>query len=74
MLRSADTFVKLPDFTKGMIFINGKPLSRYWSKGPQLSAYLPAPFLNKGINEVIVFETDSAESITVEFVDVPELG
>ena len=54
----ADTFVKLPDFTKGMIFVNGKPLSRYWSKGPQLSAYLPAPFLNQGINEVIVFELE----------------
>jgi hypothetical protein len=30
--------------------------------------------LKEGKNEVIVFETDSAESITVEFVDVPELG
>ncbi len=53
-----DTFVKLPDFTKGMIFVNGKPLSRYWSKGPQRSAYLPAPFLNKGVNEIIVFELE----------------
>lgn len=54
----ADTFVKLPDFTKGMIFVNGKPLSRYWSKGPQLSAYLPAPFLNQGVNEIIILELE----------------
>lgn len=54
----ADTFVKLPAFTKGMIFINGKPLSRYWSKGPQKSAYLPAPFLNQGVNEIVVFELE----------------
>lgn len=54
----ADTFVKLPAFTKGMIFINGKPLSRYWSKGPQLSAYLPAPFLNKGVNEIVILELE----------------
>ena len=54
----ADTFEKLPDFTKGMIFVNGKPLSRYWSKGPQLSAYLPAPFLNNGVNEIVILELE----------------
>lgn len=57
----ADTYVKLPDFTKGVIFINGKPLSRYWSKGPQRSAYLPAPFLKEGVNEIIVFELEGVK-------------
>lgn len=57
----ADTFVKLPDFTKGVIFINGRPLSRYWKEGPQRSAYLPAPFLIQGVNEIVVFETDGVE-------------
>lgn len=54
----ADTFVKLPAFTKGMIFVNGKPLSRYWNKGPQQSAYLPAPYLIKGVNEIIILELE----------------
>ncbi|MBO5934004.1 MAG: beta-galactosidase [Clostridia bacterium] len=54
----ADTFVKLPSFTKGMIFVNGKPLSRYWNKGPQQSAYLPAPYLIQGVNEVIILELE----------------
>lgn len=57
----ADTFVKLPAFTKGVIFINGKPLSRYWSKGPQRSAYLPAPMLTKGVNEIIVLELEGVK-------------
>ncbi len=56
--KPADTFVKLPDFTKGMIFVNGKPLSRYWNKGPQISAYLPAPFLNQGVNEIVILELE----------------
>ena len=46
-----DTFVKLPDFKKGIIIVNGKVLSRYWEVGPQHSAYLPAPWLKKGKNE-----------------------
>ncbi len=56
--KPADTFVKLPAFTKGMIFINGKPLSRYWSKGPQRSAYLPATMLIEGVNEIVIFELE----------------
>ncbi len=58
----ADTFVKLPDFTHGMIFINGRPLSRYWNKGPQRSAYLPAPFLIQGVNEIVVFELEGVRN------------
>ena len=61
-----------------MIFINGKPLSRYWSKGPQLSAYLPAPFLNKGTNEIVVFELEGfkkgKKNPTVLFDNKPELN
>ena len=48
--------IYFPD--EGEIFINGKPLSRYWSKGPQLSAYLPAPMLNQGVNELIILELE----------------
>ncbi len=51
-----DTFIKLPGFKKGFIILNGKVLSRYWEVGPQRSAYIPAPFLNKGRNEIIAVE------------------
>lgn len=53
-----DTFVKLPGFKKGVIFINGKPLSRHWEIGPQKSAYLPAPFMKPGKNTLTVLELD----------------
>ncbi|KAM4726215.1 beta-galactosidase-1-like protein 2 [Anableps anableps] len=47
----SDTFVKLPGWEKGVVFINGQNLGRYWSIGPQQALYLPAPFLNSGINQ-----------------------
>lgn len=53
-----DTFVLMKDFKKGVIWINGKCLSRYWHEGPQKTAYLPAPFLKSGENEMIVLETE----------------
>ncbi|RXM92559.1 Beta-galactosidase-1-like protein 2 [Acipenser ruthenus] len=60
-------------WSKGVVFINGQNLGRYWSIGPQQTLYLPAPWLHTGINEVIVFEEQEAEK-TVHFVNAPDLG
>lgn len=38
---------------KGVVFINGKNLGRYWSIGPQLTLYLPGPWLRSGNNQVV---------------------
>uniref|UniRef100_A0A4W6E4D6 Beta-1,3-glucuronyltransferase 1 (glucuronosyltransferase P) b n=1 Tax=Lates calcarifer TaxID=8187 RepID=A0A4W6E4D6_LATCA len=69
----SDTFVKLPGWEKGVVFINGLNLGRYWSIGPQQALYLPSPFLNSGINQVIVFEEQEGD-YKVHFEDTPDLG
>lgn len=69
-----DTFVKLPTFTKGIIIVNGTVLSRYWSVGPQQSAYLPSPFLKKGRNEIIVLELEGFEKPCVVLDDEMDIG
>lgn len=52
-----DTYVYPKNFVKGQIFVNGKNLGRYWTtEGPQLSLFLPAPWLVSGENEILVFE------------------
>ena len=57
-----------------MIFVNGKPLSRHWEIGPQRSAYLPAPFLKKGENELVVLELDGFETPEAVLSDEMDLG
>ncbi|KAM9846237.1 beta-galactosidase-1-like protein 2 [Aulostomus maculatus] len=69
----SDTFVKLPGWEKGVVFINGLNLGRYWSIGPQQALYLPGPFLNSGINQVVVFEEQEGD-YKVSFEDTPDLG
>uniref|UniRef100_A0A8C4EPV5 Beta-galactosidase n=1 Tax=Dicentrarchus labrax TaxID=13489 RepID=A0A8C4EPV5_DICLA len=69
----SDTFVKLPGWEKGVVFVNGLNLGRYWSIGPQQTLYLPGPFLNSGINQVIVFEEQEGD-YKVHFEDTPDLG
>lgn len=70
-----DTFVKLDNFTKGFVLVNGFNIGRYWKVGPQKTLYLPQSILNSGKNEIIVFESDGliGEPI-IEFTDKPELG
>ena len=70
-----DTFLRLDDFTKGFVLINGFNLGRFYTPaGPQKTLYVPAPLLKQGENEIIVFESDGFHSPVVEFVDKPELG
>lgn len=69
-----DTFLKLPNFTKGFVTINGFNLGRYWEIGPQVTLYLPTSLLNVGENEIVVFESDGIKGEPiVEFVDTPIL-
>ena len=70
----ADTFLALPGWTKGVVWLNGFNLGRYWERGPQKTLYIPAPLLKRGQNELIVFELHGAQQPIVEFRDVPELG
>ncbi len=51
-----DCFLALPGWTKGVAWINGFNLGRYWERGPQQALYVPAPLLRAGGNELIVFE------------------
>ncbi len=51
-----DTYVDMSLWKKGVLWVNGKNLGRYWEIGPQKRLFLPAPFLKKGKNDIIVFD------------------
>jgi beta-galactosidase len=69
----ADTYLDTRSLGKGMVWINGRPLGRFWSIGPQGALYLPAPWLKEGRNEIVVFDVNGKANPTVEFVAHPVL-
>ncbi|GAA1402530.1 glycoside hydrolase family 35 protein [Oerskovia paurometabola] len=71
---AADLHLDLRGWGKGVLWVNGVNLGRYWSRGPQRTSYVPAPVTRAGENEVLVFETIGAASATAQFVARPELG
>jgi len=64
-----DTFVDTRALGKGQVFINGRPLGRFWNIGPQGTLYLPAPWLKRGNNEIVVFDLDGKANQTVPLID-----
>lgn len=54
-----DTFVAISNGVKGVVWVNGFNLGRYWIVGPQQSLYLPGTVLKAGqTNEVVVLELE----------------
>lgn len=48
----SDTFLDMSNWNKGVVFVNGFNVGRYWSVGPTNTLYVPAPLLNEGDNQV----------------------
>ena len=53
---TGDTFLNMETWGKGIVFVNGFNLGRYWKRGPQQTLYLPGCLLKKGENKIVVFE------------------
>lgn len=53
-----DIFIDLTDAGKGVVFVNGLNLGRFWDVGPFLSAFAPADAFVKGENTIIVFQEE----------------
>ncbi|NXL43838.1 GLBL2 protein, partial [Podilymbus podiceps] len=72
-LQASPFFKKKLGWEKGVVFVNGQNLGRYWKIGPQETLYLPGPWLWKGSNEIVIFEERTAGRI-IQSVDIPYLG
>lgn len=69
-----DTFLDMEKWGKGIVFVNGVNLGRYWRVGPQQTLYLPGCFLKKGQNTIVVFEQLNDErKTTISGVTEPVL-
>ena len=69
---AGDTYFDMSNYSKGMIYINGHNLGRYWNIGPQQRLFCPASWLNKGKNDIVVFDFLQLEEKTVSGTRVLE--
>ncbi len=53
---AADTFLDMRTWGKGVVWVNGHCLGRFWNIGPTQTMYVPGPWLKAGTNEFIVLD------------------
>jgi beta-galactosidase GanA len=57
-----DTFLELSGWTKGVVWVNGVNLGRYWIVGPQQTLYLPGCYLQEKKNTITVLALEPSAS------------
>lgn len=69
--KTGDTYLDMSSWGKGIVWINGHCLGRFWNVGPQQTLYTPGCWLKKGKNEIIVLDITSAKNCTVKGLSKP---
>ena len=71
---AADTFLDTHGMSKGIAFLNGQPLGRFWSVGPEFTLYTPGPWLHPGTNEIVIFDLQGTAKESIKTIDHADYG
>ena len=69
-----DSYLDMRKWGKGVVWVNGHNLGRYWSIGPQQTLYVPVEWLRKGKNDISVLELLKPEQNELEGITTPILN
>jgi hypothetical protein len=56
-----DTYFDVSNYSKGMVWVNGHNLGRYWEIGPQKRLFCPSSYIKPGLNEILIFDLHLTE-------------
>jgi beta-galactosidase len=71
--QAGDTFLDMSSWGKGVVWVNGHCLGRFWNIGPTQTAYAPGCWLRAGSNEIIIFDLTGPEKPVLAGLRLPIL-
>lgn len=71
--QTGDTYIDLSTWGKGMIWVNGYNIGRFWKIGPQQTFLMPGVWLKRGMNEIIILDLERPTDATVQGLKEPIL-
>jgi beta-galactosidase len=74
LARAGDSFLDLRTWGKGVVWVNGHCLGRFWNIGPTQTMYLPGPWLREGRNDVVVLDLLGPDEPRLAGLTTPILG
>ncbi|MBN2165459.1 MAG: beta-galactosidase [Marinilabiliaceae bacterium] len=69
-----DVYLDVTQWGKGVVWVNGHCLGRYWNIGPTQTMYIPASWLKKGTNQVSVLDLLGPEDPVIRGLNEPILN
>lgn len=69
--KPGDTYLNTSSLGKGVVWVNGHLLGRFWKVGPMGSLYLPGAWLHAGDNDVTVMDLDGGALPSLSADDHP---
>jgi beta-galactosidase len=72
--KSGDTFLDLRSWGKGVVWVNGHCLARFWDIGPTQTAFTPGCWLHAGTNEVIILDYVGPQHAEIAGLEKPILN
>lgn len=72
----ADTWWNAAGWGKGVLFVNGFNLGRYWPLvGPQITMFIPSVLLRRGVNTFVILEQQKAPAdLLINFTNEPNFS
>ena len=71
--KRGDTFLDLSLWGKGVVWVNGHCLARFWNIGPTQTAFLPGAWLKEGKNDIVILDLTGPEKPVVRGLEKPIL-
>lgn len=68
-----DTFFDMSTWGKGMVWVNGHAMGRFWEIGPQQTLFIPGCWLKEGENEILVLDLKGPAKASMKGVKKPIL-
>jgi beta-galactosidase len=72
--KPGDTFLDLHSWGKGVVWVNGHCLGRFWDIGPTQTAYVPGCWLHAGRNEIMILDLVGPDKPEVAGLERPILS
>jgi beta-galactosidase len=72
--KPGDTFLDMRSWGKGVVWVNGHCLGRFWDIGPTQTAYLPGCWLHAGTNEIVILDLVGPEKPEIAGLNQPILN
>ena len=69
-----DAYLDMSKWGKGIVWVNGYNLGRYWNVGPQQTIYVPGEWLKPGNNEIVVLELIKPQQDVLRGIGRPVLS